>query len=417
MLGRPGVRVPPEVCIECKGARRLCGLPRCPLLASARARLRISLRLGSDGRLLDGSSPPSVVVGEEGYPRVRVYLGVPPEVYGLRAKIFDSPKDWHLRLGLTDIIELRSNLVYASLKLDVRRPEVLYEKEVGLAGVSSRPVTMEAQLLKPPKALITFNPYLPPRGPSSPASKVRVVENPSLSRKLESLIWDDVKASEAVWELFMSGEEFYNIVRALTLGFLGRRVNRRVVPTRWGITATDSILTTRMLKDVRTSPTVNDVKVYYGEYLHNKYTIIIYPGNYSSVWIEVWRPHSLWNPSSKPSILIVKDDFRGVPNLMDGGFLAAREAVVEYLWRVRKQGKVVILREVEPQYLYPVGNWQIRMTVARALRMGEVLRNPTPNELKEFLMKVHKVPKDVISYVIKLVYGIKYRSLMEFIKK
>ena len=57
------------------------------------------------------------------------------------------------------------------------------------------------------------------------------------------------------------------------------------------------------------------------------------------------------------------------------------------------------------------------MTVARALRMGEVLRNPTPNELKEFLMKVHKVPKDVISYVIKLVYGIKYRSLMEFIKK
>ena len=408
----PTAKVPKKLCIICKGYRHLCGLSYCPILASLAGRLKAYVRVR--GRSVDGASPPTVIVGESGYPKVKVYVGVPPGVFGSEAKFFDSPDDWHMKLSLRDIIELRARLIHTFTSVDVRKPEELYDKEVALAGVSLKPVDLEAQLAKPPKPIITFNPLIPPSGPPAPAQHLKVVDNPQLHPKLESLIWDDVKASEAAWILYSSGLDFYTIVRALTLGLLGRRRARRAVPTRWGITAIDSIITSKLLSAVRASPTINTIEVYHASYLHNKYTVILIPGRYSSRWLEVWRPRSLWNPSTDAAVWEVSDDFKGNLTHMDGGFIAAREPVVEYLARRRRQARIVILREIEPDYIYPAGSWQIRLTVKYALSKGAVLRNPTPAELADFINRVHDIPSRVTGKVLDYVYRVRNKSLLDF---
>ena len=394
----PSLRIPVRLCVMCKGARNLCGLGYCPLLIGLKGRFRVSVRVREG--LVSGASPPTAIVGEKGYPKVRVYLGVPPGVYGGGAKLYDSPADWHLRLGLEDVIRLRSQLLHVSLRADTRRPEDLYSREYYLASLSERPVDMEAELAKSPSPKLAFSTSLPPTGLTAPARDVRVAGNPKLHPRLERFIWDDLRASEAVQALHRDGVEFYTIVRALALGFIGRMRGRRLVPTRWGITAVDSMISSAILDRVRLKASVNDITVYYSHYLHNKYTVIVAPGRYSTTWIEVWRPSSLWNPGSSPSVLVVRDDFRGRPSVMDGGFLAARTPVLEHLGRIGRQGRVVILREVEPQYVYPVGSWQIRLTVGHALLSGEVLRNPSRQELGEFLKRVHRVPDYVVDEVV-----------------
>ncbi len=403
-----------NLCLRCKGARRLCGLPYCPLIEGFRARVKAVESI--HGNEVSGSTPPTIVVGEHGYPRVRVYYGVPPGIHGLKAKEYDSPDKWFLRLGLDRIIELRSNLLSLVLPAYIYDPYKLYEKEIGLAVVSSKPVDSEAVLKEKPIPRITFDSITPPRGPSASVQDVRITSNPSLNPRLEKLIWDDLRASEGVWLLYREGLDFYTIVRALTIGFLGRSGQRRLVPTRWGITAVDSMISSKLLSRIKKSPIVNGTLVFYSEYLHNKYIVVLVPGRYRGLWIEVWQPHSLWNPKAKPSTLIVKEDYRGRMNVVDGGYLAARTSVLEYLYSIGRQARIAILREVLPQYMFPVGNWQIRLTVSHALRKKPVLRDPDILEFIEFINRATtNIPSNIVSLLIQYIYRFREEPLDKWI--
>jgi DNA repair protein NreA len=51
-----------------------------------------------------------------------------------------------------------------------------------------------------------------------------------------------------------------------------------------------------------------------------------------------------------------------------GAFFAARLAVSEHLNKIKKKAAVLTLREIHPQYVIPVGVWQIREGIREALR-------------------------------------------------
>ena len=49
-----------------------------------------------------------------------------------------------------------------------------------------------------------------------------------------------------------------------------------------------------------------------------------------------------------------------------GAYFAARLGVAEYLFKLRRKASALILREIRPEYVMPVGVWQIREGVRRA---------------------------------------------------
>ncbi len=382
-------------------------------MARFRSLVRVATAI-ADKNEISGSTPPSAVVGESGYPYVRVFVGVPPEVTGNEAKEYENPKGWWGRRSLNEIIELRSSLVSVNVnKVRVDEPWKLYEKEISLASVSTEPVQLEVKSSSKVLPKLRFDGVLMPRGPSMEAQDIAVVENPKVPRKLESLTFDDVKAEEAIVELYKSGEDVYTIIPALSLGLLGLKKNRKLVPTRWAITATDSALGKFLLNAVREFEEIDEIGVYYMSYLGNRFFVVLFPSKYKGVWVEIWHPMSLW--AKEPVVVDLYENFWGEYEMLDGGYMAARLAVLEHMYRIRKQAGFVIIREVTKDYFAPVGNWHIRETVRRAFNnlvyktddLRKALEYVSNNlELKVDLFGVESVKKvvaqkDILSFLNK----------------
>jgi hypothetical protein len=363
-------KIPAELCVKCKGYKYLCGLPSCPILDRFRSIVHVASKIQGSEKI-EGSTPPSIVIGEKNYPKVSLIYNIPPGIKGEEAREYENPEGWWGKKSLSDILSLRSSLVSTILHdVNINEPEKLYEKEIALAGISEKPVLSEAQSeVKQILPRLKFDGILIPRGPSIKAKDIKVDENPKIPKKIESLIFDDVKAEEGVLELYSSGENYYRIITTFSLGLLGRKKNRRIVPTRWSITAVDQIVGNYLLSKIKEFDTISTTTVYYNSYLGNYFHIIFYPSRYSSIWIEIWYPFSLW--SNELVITDLSEDYWGEYEFLDGGYMAARLAVIEKLNEMRRQAGIIIIREITSEYYAPVGNWHIRETVKKAYKIAE----------------------------------------------
>ncbi|MCG2909779.1 MAG: Nre family DNA repair protein [Stygiolobus sp.] len=363
-------KIPAELCVKCKGYKYLCGLPSCPILDRFRSIVHVASKIQGSEKI-EGSTPPSIVIGEKNYPKVSLIYNIPPGIKGEEAREYENPEGWWGKKSLSDILSLRSSLVSTILHdVNINEPEKLYEKEIALAGISEKPVLSEAQSeVKQILPRLKFDGILIPRGPSIKAKDIKVDENPKIPNKIESLIFDDVKAEEGVLELYSSGENYYRIITTFSLGLLGRKKNRRIVPTRWSITAVDQIVGNYLLSKIKEFDTISTTTVYYNSYLGNYFHIIFYPSRYSSIWIEIWYPFSLW--SNELVITDLSEDYWGEYEFLDGGYMAARLAVIEKLNEMRRQAGIIIIREITSEYYAPVGNWHIREAVKKAYKIAE----------------------------------------------
>jgi hypothetical protein len=221
------------------------------------------------------------------------------------------------------------------------------------------------------EAKLRFDGVILPRGAGGLAEEIKIVDNPKLPSKLDKLIFDDIKASNAILELYKYDIDYYKIINALSFGLLGRKRNRRFVPTRWAITAVDSTVSKYLHDRIIHYNEINKIEVYYASYLGNYFYLILYPSKYKSLWIEIWHPLSLW--SKELTISELTENYWGDYEYIDGGYMAARLAVLEYLDRIKRQAGIIIVREITEEYFAPVGNWHIRETVRKATenKIGE----------------------------------------------
>ncbi|MDP8003057.1 MAG: Nre family DNA repair protein [Caldisphaera sp.] len=406
-------RIPPELCAKCKGYKKLCGLSKCPILEEFRIKANVTTKISNN--FANGSTPPSGLIGEYGYPKVSFHYMVPPGLNGEEAKYRDNPILWSIKKeSLDNIIKMRGELISALLRVDINRPWELYQSEIGLAIISEKPVNSEIILKNIPTPRLTFDGITKPTGPTAPAEKIIVRDNPKLSLAIEKIIWDDMKAELAVWKTYSSGIDIYTIQSMLSLGFLGKLRNRRLVPTRWSITATDDIISKKLRKIISDFNEISEPMVFEGEYLSNRFLLTFMPGEGSFEWIEIWHPLSIWTRyATKPIISKVEEDPLGRVSTLDGGFSAARVSVLEFLYRIKRKADVVILREILPTYYAPVGNWHIRETVKNTLLKNPIIKTNDSNEIISFITKWLKTnPNDVIkeSYLL----NSKKKKLTEF---
>jgi len=189
----------------------------------------------------------------------------------------------------------------------------------------------------------------------------------------------------AVLELYSKGVLETRIQKAFSVGALGLQENRRLVPTRWSITAVDDIISKDIMKKVRLFPELNDFRIYESKYLDNVFEVLMMPREWSYEAIEAWYPGTVWNPSGKQAVLF--SDWEGYNNRttyaqIGGCYYAARLAVCEQLIKERRQASVIVLREAHPGYIMPVGVWQVRENVRNAMRQKPLVYNTLADALK-----------------------------------
>ena len=381
------VRAPKSsLCVVCKGSKLLCGKPSCPVIARLLSDLRV-LRIVK-GLNIEGSSPPSVFVGRFGYPNV--YAGpLTPPVHG-DTSLLDEPESWFGQ-SIEKIIDFRSQLIRGTFKVHVRRFEEagrLMDRTLELA-LSGHYVDTEMELRKRPMKTFYFDGEVQPIGPSAPLRGVEIGYVRWDHRMEKAYYDDDLKAAEAVRKLYKRGTSVTKIQRAFSVGAFGLKRKRRLVPTRWSITAIDSILSRNLMEEVKNSPWVNEYQVYESDYLGNRFEVLLVPDAWSYEAFEAWYPKTIWNPGSEDIALITDwEDHGGRWRYasMGGCYYAGRLAVAEHLANVGQQARVFILREAYPDYLLPVGVWQVRENVRNAMRQKPLRFNT----LQEALERVSK---------------------------
>ena len=155
------------------------------------------------------------------------------------------------------------------------------------------------------------------------------------------------------------------------MGMLGLQKNRRLVPTRWSISATDDVISASLIKEIETFPTIDFFEVYKFTHLSNYYSVILIPD-------DIWgfEMQEAWYDNN--GNLGVGIDFENANGLdhypsIAGAYFAARLGVAEHLFKRRHKAAALILREIRPEYVMPLGVWQIREGIRKALD-GEAKR-------------------------------------------
>ncbi len=353
-----------ELCLRCKGGRLLCGRPACPLLAKLMVRAPVEAKLGEH---IFGPSP-GIFVGWKGYPRV--LAGPLTALEEEKAQLCDNPAEWY-GMGVDEIVRMRSMLVRSKAEVDVRSRSKIAElsQEIALSCV---PTDTEVRFERKPSFSVSFSPFTQPLGPSAPVKKIELAGNPRIPGRVCSLAEDEVSATHALKVLYDSGYDVYYLTRVLSSGALGLEEKRRMVPTRWSITAVDDTLGRMLMKQVRGYPVLNEYRVYRSTYLDNHFEVLLMPRRWEYEMFEGWAPNTLWTLGlEKPAINAEHEGYHGRSDYAEsegGAYYAARLAVLEALRRMRRQAGAVVFREIYEGYIIPVGVWEVRENVRRAMR-------------------------------------------------
>ena len=378
-------------CVLCRGVKLLCGKDRCPVIVKNYSMIRTKSLI--DSTSLDGASPPSVFIGRIGYPKVSIGPMVPP-VHG-DTSYMDTPEQWS-DININQLVQFRYNLVRGKLPVhitDVESSNKIIEltREVALAAKSPE---VEVEFSKIPTGSIALNDVEQPHGPSAPIKKFDV-DNIKIDQRMEKAFFDtDLKARNAVVGLFGNGVLVSQLQKAFSVGAFGLGANRRFVPTRWSITAVDSTLGEHLITFTKQYPWINEFRVYVNEHLDNRWVVMMLPAQWSYELIEAWYPKTTWNPyGQRISIMGSHEGFNGRTTYAEigGCYYAARLAVNEKLNEERRQAAVVILREAHPGYILPVGVWNVRENVRKALRT-EPMKFNTIKESFEFIKNNLSIP-------------------------
>ncbi len=364
-------RIDPRLCVQCKGSRGLCGIDPCPLLRKIKHHMP---RVQVAGRDLMGSSPPSLFVGRHGYPNVSIGPMLPPEHREEdKARLFDSPRAW-LGMSIPDIVGMRSSLVRTTHKVKVadaaRAPDRITRLSQELA-MAARPVDTEVRLSRIPKFDVpTVGEFTAPHGPTVPVERAQLTENVRIERPIERVTTDtDLRAGEGILQLYHGGTDLYQLERIFSAGLVGLERGRKLVPTRWAITATDDQVGKDLIPRVMDLPTIDKPTVHFGERFGNRFHVLLVPRVWGFDSIEVWLKGNFWGRDAAAITEEDWEDHTGRTNYAAtaGGYYATRLGVLEHLLRIGRQATAIVLREITDAYTTPLGVWVVRETCKFAL--------------------------------------------------
>src|SRR3989344_5663404 len=249
------------------------------------------------------------------------------------------PEVWYeKKFSIYDILSRRGQLIYGKFKVNTKKTysgkflNIMQELSLAYKSVST-----EFFLKKPPAKSLEISRFSPIIANPAPLDHARLQENPKVKPKVDYIVSDtQVKAADAIRELYKSQIAISNINKILSTGLLGQQTRRRLVPTRWSITAVDDTISKNFLENIRHYEEINEILLFNEEYNGNHF--------------EIFHGRKYY------------------ANNVVGAYYANRVAVCEYLEKIKKQATAIFFREVRPDYYAPLGVGILRECTRDAFR-------------------------------------------------
>jgi hypothetical protein len=326
------------------------------------------------GDAIVGSVSPSIFVGGSNYPNVSTGILSPVGDEG-RADSYVTSGAWYEEgIDLDEVFRRRTGLLNSRRSTPVDAHDA-WDGFVGVGrevAIADRPVDVEIGLDGDPTVDFDADGVSTPTGPRARARSAQLGENPHVPRPVKKTLEDDDwRAEGAINYLYRRGFDVYEVNTILSAGALGRSENRRLVPTRWSITAVDDTVGQFLRGSLRDARPINEVEIHRNEFLGNAYWVILAPGQWEYELVELKAPGSVWNPDPEAGMWLAADreGYEGRTGYVEetaGAYHAARLAVLEHLDDRDREAKCLVLRHVSEDYWGPAGVWQVREGVRHA---------------------------------------------------
>ncbi len=318
-------------------------------------------------------SAPAPFVGHFAYPNINLGILAPPELREDAAEL-DAQRSWAAKnLDIPEIVGYRSQLINARDKVaitDARHNPHRSNKLLEVAqevALSPKAVDLEVQLKKKPQISFQTDPFLPPHAANAIIERATITENPRIPQKVDQVIADDLSAAEQLAELNKQFDEQY-LSKILSVGLLGKKENKKLVPTRWSITATDDTLGKQQIEELRMYRRNEEYLFYFGGYLGNYYAFLVFPEIWSYELFEIYAGDR--NGDEKGTFMTDHEQFAGrksYANHCVGGYYACRLALTEKLLQKKRQASILALRFITDDYTTPLGVWVCREASRKSL--------------------------------------------------
>ncbi len=368
-----------QLCLKCKG-RGWCG-------KSCKTYSKIKNFVPKISTHFSGNSPPEIFVGKYDYPNVNAGILSPNDSEGAvfgepivplkNTEEFSTPEIWYEKnFSIEQILANRGKLIYGRFKTNIKNTPSKNKflgvmQEVSMAYKS---VSTEFFLKKPPKQSLEISRYSPVIGNPATLEYARLQENPKVKPKVETLVSDDdVKSTVAINEMYKAGIPVSDVIKILSAGLLGLKTQRKLVPTRWAITAVDDGLSKDLLKKIKYYPEIGEIMLFHGDYVGNHYEILLLPDNFSFEVIEAEMSGGVWNQTGEVSLTQDYELFNGRKSYateVTGAYYVNRLALAEYLEKIKKQASALFIREARPEYSAPLGVGILRECCRGAFARG-----------------------------------------------
>ncbi|OLE40930.1 MAG: hypothetical protein AUF74_00025 [Thaumarchaeota archaeon 13_1_20CM_2_38_5] len=289
-----------------------------------------------------------------------------PPVHG-DTTILDLPEKW-IGKSLEDIVNYRLSLVRGIKQVQVKKPQGQYIENLQDLAMSSRATDTEIEFTKNTAPIISIDGHSPIFGPIGEIKSAKFSASSS-DKDIQKAFYDkDLLAQDAVMELYNRGIEVTRIQKCFSIGMFGKE--RKLVPTRWSITATDDMISKSLVENILEYDLLDTTLLFRYNHLGNFFAIVIFPSRWMFEMQEAW-----YDEHGDVGFGSDFEDARGLDHYPEtaGAHFASRLAVAEYLEKRKAQAGAIVLREIRPEYAVPVGVWQVREGVRMALKERPVI--------------------------------------------
>lgn len=318
-----------------------------------------------------GSIP---IVGEKSYPYLSTH-SVSNE--NKKNSFFNSSNV--VKENYDEIIKLKAkNILGSTNKAYIKHTDDRIAKELRDIYKSKVPIEFNSKFeeeLKFNKVLV--NNITGITGSKNPLISLKSNENSKTSKQIEKYSVNDLKAKEAIIKLYERGTNEHQIIHLLALGSFGVQINKKLVPTRWAISAYDKTIEQHIQREIIKYKTIESYEVYKCFDKGNYFIIILMPEVFTCEVIEAF-PGAIESDYVDHSNKLNKKE----PDT-SGGFYATKISVFESLKKRKRQASIISIRIID-DYDIPLGVVFVREAAREAIKIP-ILKTNSKKEFEEFL--------------------------------
>lgn len=319
-----------------------------------------------------GSAP---IVGEKNYPFVATH-SVSNE--NKKNSFFNTSEI--VKRDYSEIIKLKAkNILGSTDKNYIKKTNTKITEELRDIYKAKKPIEFNSKFekeLKFDKVLISKVSGIV--GSKNELLNINANENTQTSKQIEKYTVNDIKSKEAIINLYERGTNENQIINLLALGSFGIEINKKLVPTKWAISAYDQTIERYLFDNyLRKNKIIENYEIYHKSDKGNEFVIILLPQTITGEVVE-----------SFPGA--VERDYFDYKNKLDnkepqtsGGYYATKIAIFEHLKQRKRQASIISIRIIK-DYDIPLGVVFVRECVREAMN-NKIFSSSDKKELNSFL--------------------------------